>query len=76
MRSDIALDKPSVVRRGGSAFRVAGGGQSTIETAILMAAVVLALVGFFTFLRNAVASRFKGGADAFGHGLQYEGNRK
>jgi len=66
MRSDIALDKPSVVRRG----------QSTVETAILMAAVVLALVAFFTFLRNAVASRFKGGADAFGHGLQYEGNRK
>ena len=51
-------------------------GQSTVELAILMLVVVLALVAFGLFFRNAVASRFKSGADAFGHGLQYEGNRK
>jgi uncharacterized membrane-anchored protein len=51
-------------------------GQSTVETALLLAVVGLALVAFFGFIRNAMSHRIKVGADAFGHGLQYDGNRR
>jgi Flp pilus assembly pilin Flp len=47
-----------------------------VETAIIITAVALALAAFAVFIRNAVAGRFRAGADAFGYGLQYEGNRK
>lgn len=49
-------------------------GQSTVETALLLLAVVTALVVFFSFIRNAVSSRIKLGADTFGHGLLHNGN--
>lgn len=48
-------------------------GQSTIETALLLGAVAIALVAIFAFVRNAVSSRIKTGSDAFGHGMLYEG---
>ena len=51
-------------------------GQSIIETSLLMLVVVLALVTMFGFLRNAVSHRLKGGADTFGHGLLYGGDRR
>ena len=45
-----------------------------LETALLLAVVVGALVVFFTFIRSSVASRVKVGADSFGHGLLHNGN--
>ena len=47
--------------------------QSMIETALLLGAVVIALITFFTFIRSAVSSRIKIGSDAFGHGLLHNG---
>lgn len=47
-------------------------GQSTVEAALLLGAVAVALVVFFSFIRASVASRAKGGADTFGHGMLYE----
>lgn len=46
-------------------------GQSTVETALLLGAIAMALVVFFSFIRSSVSSRIKGGADTFGHGLLY-----
>ena len=48
--------------------------QSMIETALVLGAVVIALITFFTFIRSAVSSRIKIGSDAFGHGLLHKGN--
>ena len=45
-----------------------------LETALLLAVVVGALVVFFTFIRASVASRVKVGSDTFGHGLLHNGN--
>ena len=45
-----------------------------LETAVLLVVVVGALLVFFTFIRASVASRAKGGADTFGHGLLHNGN--
>ena len=50
-----------------------GRGQSTLETALLLMAVAAALVMMFSFIRNAVSWRLKGGADAFGHGMLHDG---
>lgn len=50
-------------------------GQSTIEQALVFLAIGAALLVFFQFIRTSVASRFKGGADAFGHGLLYDPKR-
>ncbi len=44
--------------------------QSTIEMTLLLLAVVGTLVIMCTFLRGAVASRIKSGADTFGKGLR------
>ena len=49
-------------------------GQSFIETAMLLGIVTVALVVFFSFIRNAVSSRVKIGADTFGHGVLPHGN--
>ncbi len=48
-------------------------GQSTVERALLFLAIGVALAVFFSFVRAAVSSRLKGGSDAFGHGLLYNG---
>ena len=48
-------------------------GQRTIETALLLGAVTIALIVFFTFIRSAISSRIKIGSDAFGHGLLHNG---
>lgn len=47
-------------------------GQSTVEAALLLGAVAVALVVFFSFIRASVSSRIKVGADTFGHGLLYD----
>ena len=47
--------------------------QCLIETAVLLAIVTGALVFFFTFIRDSVASRVKIGSDTFGHGLLNNG---
>jgi hypothetical protein len=44
-----------------------------IETAMLIGMVGIALVVFFTFIRGAVSTRLKAGADTFGHGLLHNG---
>lgn len=44
-------------------------GQSAVEFAILIAAGVVAAGVLLGFLKGAVSSRMKGGADTFGHGL-------
>jgi len=49
-------------------------GQATFETALLLLAITVALVTFFTFIRSAIASRLKGGADTFGHGMLHRGD--
>ena len=49
-------------------------GQSMLETAFLLGMIAIALVTFFSFIRNAVSSRVKAGADTFGHGLLHNGN--
>lgn len=49
-------------------------GQSTIEQALVFLAIGAALLIFFQFLRTSVSTRFKGGADTFGHGLLYDPN--
>ena len=40
-----------------------------IEAALLFLAVAVSLSIFFSFIKAAVSSRVKGGADAFGHGM-------
>ena len=49
-------------------------GQSTVEASLLLAAVAMALVTFFTFIRSSVSSRIKVGADSFGHGMLCDGS--
>ena len=49
-------------------------GQSALEMLLLLLIVAAALVTFFTFIRNSVASRIKTGADTFGHGMLHNGN--
>ena len=44
-----------------------------LETAFLLGMIAIALVTFFSFVRNAVSSRVKVGADTFGHGLLHNG---
>jgi len=46
-------------------------GQSSIESILLIAGVVGALLMFFAFVRSSVAFRIKTGADSFGHGMLY-----
>ena len=48
-------------------------GQSMLEMTVLLVVVTLALVSFFSFIRSAVSSRVKSGADTFGYGLQHDG---
>ena len=49
-------------------------GQSTLETAVLIAVVMGALMVMFSYIRDAVSSRVKVGSDSFGHGLLNSGN--
>ncbi len=49
-------------------------GQSMIETAVLIAVVMGALVVLFSYIRDAVSSRVKVGSDSFGHGLLHNGS--
>jgi len=46
-------------------------GQAAIELAILIAAGAVAAGVLLGFLKGAVSSRMKSGADTFGHGLLY-----
>ena len=46
-------------------------GQSLIECALLLLLVVAALVAMQGYLRGALASHMKRGADGIGHGLRY-----
>ncbi len=48
-------------------------GSTMVESALLILGTTIALVVFFSFIRNAVSSRLKGGADAFGHGMLHDG---
>ena len=48
-------------------------GSSFVESALLILVVAAALVTFFSFIRSAVSSRLKMGADAFGHGMLHNG---
>lgn len=48
-------------------------GQSMVETMLLLAVIAAALTVFFSFIRAAVSSRVKVGADTFGHGLLHNG---
>ncbi len=43
-----------------------------LETTLLILGVTVALVVFFSFVRNSVAFRLKTGADTFGHGMLYK----
>lgn len=45
-----------------------------METAFLLGVLTIALITFFSFIRNAVSSRVKIGADSFGHGMLHNGN--
>ena len=66
---------PSAFCRLPSAYcRLSLRGQSIIETAVLLSLAAAALLVFFSFVRNAVSSRLKSGADTFGHGLLHNGN--
>ena len=47
-------------------------GQGTLEFAITVAVVVIALVVAGTFMRRAIQERFRRSADIFGKGEQYE----
>lgn len=51
-----------------------GRGQSTVEMALLMMAIAVALAVFFSFIRSSVSSRIKAGADTFGHGMVHDGS--
>jgi Flp pilus assembly pilin Flp len=62
------------MKRSSLAKRCGRHGQSVIETTLLLAVVAIALVTFFSFIRSAVSSRIKLGADTFGHGLLHNGN--
>ena len=66
--------KPANRQTGQRANGPNGRGQSTVETALLLTVVAMALLTFFTFIRAAVSSRIKVGADTFGHGLLHDGN--
>ena len=59
-----------MARHSGSAPR----GQSMVEMTLLFFVVAVALVTFFSFIRSAVSSRIKTGADTFGHGMLHDGN--
>lgn len=56
----------------GMRARAARQGQSTLEMCLALAVIIAALVGMFVILRGAIAGRWRGAADTFGHGLQYE----
>ena len=64
----------SADRRSRTAAPRPAAGQSILETMLLLAVVVTALVVLFTFIRDAVASRIKLGSDTFGHGMLHNGN--
>jgi Flp pilus assembly pilin Flp len=49
-------------------------GSAMVETAVLYLAIVAALVAFYSFIRSAVSSRLKTGADAFGKGMLHDGS--
>ena len=46
-------------------------GQSALEYAILMVVIAAALVGMFSYIRSAMSSQVKSGADGIGKGLVY-----
>ena len=48
------------------------GGQSTIEYAVLIGLVVLALVGMCSYVKRALQGRWMQAADSFGHGALYQ----
>ncbi len=48
-------------------------GSSMVESALLFLMLVAALVTFFSFIRSAISSRMKMGADSFGHGMLHNG---
>ncbi len=52
--------------------KLANTGQSILESAVVIGAIVAALVVFFTFIRAAVSTRLKLGSDTFGHGMLYK----
>lgn len=47
-------------------------GSLTIEYAILVAIVVVALLGMQGYIRRAICGRWRASADTFGHGRQYD----
>ena len=47
-------------------------GSLAIEYAVLIAIVVAALIGMQVYIKRAVCGRWRGAADVFGYGRQYE----
>jgi len=47
-------------------------GSLTLEYAVLIAFVIAALIGMAAYGTRALCGRWRGVADAFGHGRQYE----
>jgi Flp pilus assembly pilin Flp len=45
---------------------------SSLEYAMLISMVVLALLASFHYLKNAISGRMKSSADTFGFGRQYQ----
>jgi len=47
-------------------------GQTTVEYAVLLTVVAMALITMFTYIRSAMAHRMKSGVDAVGKGMLYK----
>lgn len=48
-----------------------GRGQTTVEYAVLLTVVAMALITMFTYIRSAMAHRMKSGVDGMGRGMLY-----
>jgi len=47
-------------------------GQTTVEYAVLLTVVAMALVTLFTYIRSAISHRMKTGADGVGRGMLWQ----
>jgi hypothetical protein len=54
--------------------RRSSSGSAIVESAVLIFGVAMALAVFFSFIRAAVASRIKMGADTLGHNMVHDGS--
>ncbi len=64
----------AVNRRGaGDKRRATGRGTFSSEYALMVVLIAAASYGMFSYMSHALAGRWRGVGDAFGHGRQYEG---